>query len=168
MFFSLLKIFLNCFLNFYSNFKDEMTKFISKSKLIQRLNKNSSSIYLNSEKFIKISSFEGLKQDVRDWHQNSHIRKNLKEEKLLLLFECLFSLLRFFCIAIKRARFVQKYYSTLGTFHQFFIFIARSLVGSFCGLLHFFNFDVSSLIWHFLRLTLKHVGLFFAAACQNL
>lgn len=66
MFFLLLKIFLKCFLNFYSNFTDEMTKFISKLKLIQRLNKNSSSIYLNSEKFIKISSFEGLKQDVRD------------------------------------------------------------------------------------------------------
>lgn len=168
MFFSLLKIFLNCFLNFYSNFTDEMTKFISKLKLIQRLNKNSSSIYLNSEKFIKISSFEGLKQDVRDWHQNSHIRKNWKRKNFYYCLNVCFHCFGFFCIAIKRARFVQKYYSTLGTFHQFFIFIARSLVGSFCGLLHFFNFDVSSLIWHFLRLTLKHVGLFFAAACQNL
>lgn len=41
-------------------------------------------------------------------------------------------------IEIKRARLVQKYYSTLGTFHQFFIYIARP---PSCFFLRFFNFD---------------------------
>lgn len=91
--------------------------------------------------------------------------------KILLLFECLFSLLRLFFPAswfvIKLARFVWKYYFTLGTFHQFFIYIARPSCWFFLWfLISTFSF---SLIQHFLRFgyEMKHHGSFFTAARQK-
>lgn len=72
-----------------------------------------------------------------DWLES---KKEINENEnfiTLWMFVFIASLL-FFSIEIKRARFVPKYYSTLGTFHQFFIYIALPSSWFF---LRFFNFE---------------------------